>query len=100
MNCTLCHEHKNIVYRDGAGHDWFSLCWDCLTWLGWETEKKALLPVISICSKCKQKFIPKRSGQKVCAVCWYQILSKSPRTQEQSITLIEMPKKQGLLAYG
>lgn len=81
MICSLCLENKNLVYFDYCKKFSLSLCFGCLGVLGWNKEINKILPKIVSCSTCKQKFIPKRSNQIKCSVCWS---SNYPQTQKKS----------------
>ena len=75
MKCNLCNS-RNIVWSDFCYKRGFSdsvslgLCWKCLKIVNWENEINKILPKLSSCSTCHEKFIPKFSTQVICGMCW------------------------------
>jgi len=70
--CSHCNKTNPIVYND---YDFGSktqicLCWDCLGFLGWETEMRRLFPIAKKCPECKQFFLSKKPTATKCYVCW------------------------------
>lgn len=93
MTCSLCKKQVPIVYNDSCyspnlnplksgSFIFVNLCYNCLGILGWEIEKKELLPKLRKCPKCTNMFIPKNSNQVKCGICLSQCFHK-PKMEEK-----------------
>jgi hypothetical protein len=75
--CSHCSKTNPIVYND---YDFGSktsikLCWDCLKFLGWNTEMGDLFPLVKKCNGCKQFYLSRKASSTKCYVCWNEFFN-------------------------
>lgn len=73
MKCYNCSDpDKPIVYFEyfREPRQAMALCYICLEYLGFQKEIAAILPKILKCGQCGQKFLPRKSNQTKCSICW------------------------------